>query len=303
MKPYKENKLVGMEYIPIQVYKIDMNEYIGVNTETLELFSSETTKNSYDYSTVIPQWHSYIEILHFTKGSAIVQINNEHFKASKGDIVLIDSFDIHSIKGNSSHTVILINTSQMDMINAFNLFPSKLRDKWLKASSSEKWIIDNLLNNINNILSMYENKPPGYHFKIFSNIYDILGDLILYTSKITNEKKAKKHVNKGELEKLQLALSYIYENYSEPISLNKISSIMNFSPNYFCRFFKKNLGKTFFEYINYYRCSKAELLLNTTSKNISEIALDVGFNSVSYFDKVYKKYKGYSPSTNKNNLK
>ncbi len=58
------------------------------------------------------------------------------------------------------------------------------------------------------------------------------------------------------------------------------------------KFFKKHIGMTSIEYINNYRLEKASALLSSTDKSIMEISLDVGFNSVSYFNKLFKnKYK------------
>ena len=58
------------------------------------------------------------------------------------------------------------------------------------------------------------------------------------------------------------------------------------------KFFKKHIGMTSVEYINNYRLERSAYLLSSTDKSIMEISMDVGFNSVSYFNKLFKiKYK------------
>ncbi|WP_083461380.1 helix-turn-helix domain-containing protein [Cellulosilyticum ruminicola] len=62
-----------------------------------------------------------------------------------------------------------------------------------------------------------------------------------------------------------------------------------------CRFFKGMTQMSVIEYLNYYRISKSIQLLDSTDKQISEIALDVGFNNISYYNKIFKYYIHMTP--------
>ena len=70
--------------------------------------------------------------------------------------------------------------------------------------------------------------------------------------------------------------------------MSDIANACDLSEYYFMKFFKKSLGVTCTEYINLYRLDIASKLLNTTDKSITEIAFETGFNSVSYFNKLFK---------------
>jgi AraC-like DNA-binding protein/mannose-6-phosphate isomerase-like protein (cupin superfamily) len=298
MDAYKENNEVGNELLPIKIYKIDMNRGIGVNVESISGFGTGLIKREYRSSETLPHWHTYLEIIFFTEGSAEVQINNRYFNVNKGQVLLINSLDIHSVKGKCNHIAMLIDIKSMPNIKMIktSIFPEKSEDKLIGKDNCEDWIKNIIIEDIQFILDMYQNKTAGYYFKILGRIYDMLGSIWLYTSKKQSNHEIKSDIKNENLQKLELIFNYLDKNYHETISLNQISKILNFSPNYFCRFFKNNMGRSFFEYLNYYRCSRAEILLNTSEKSITEIALEVGFNSVSYFDKTYKKYKGYEPS-------
>ena len=102
--------------------------------------------------------------------------------------------------------------------------------------------------------------------------------------------------DENKTEKILPVLSYVNENYNENISLEKASAMLGFEQSYFCRIFKAATGATFTEYLNFVRICKAEKLLAKTSLCILDIALEVGFSSVSYFIRVFKKYKNCSPS-------
>ena len=293
MIPYKENNEVGNELLPIQLYKVEMNNKAGVKMRIISGLGREFVRENSSIKETLPHWHTYLEILYFLEGDAVVQINDRYFEVREGNIVLLDSLDIHSLKGNCKHIAILIDLANIKLLDS-SIFPYKAEDKIIGKESEEVWIKDIIIENINNILSMYERKLPGYCFNILSRVYDMLGNINLFCSGKQNYGNCK--VKKDELEKLERILNYIDKNYTEDISLEEAAKVLNFSVNYFCRFFKRNLGKTFFQYMNFYRCSKAEVFLYTTDKPITEIALEVGFNSVSYFDKTYRKYKGCKPS-------
>ena len=90
--------------------------------------------------------------------------------------------------------------------------------------------------------------------------------------------------------------TYIRENYFRPISLEKISKIANMSPFTFSRFFKKNCGAGFVEYLNRVRTNKACYLLRETDYQVNDIAIECGFASISNFNKQFRKTEGISPS-------
>lgn len=91
---------------------------------------------------------------------------------------------------------------------------------------------------------------------------------------------------------------YIADHYAEPITLSKVSEIACYSPEAFCRYFKKHMGSTFVSYLNQVRIDAACLLLanNVEEKSISEIAYACGFTSVSSFNRMFKRHLGMSPT-------
>jgi AraC-like DNA-binding protein len=89
--------------------------------------------------------------------------------------------------------------------------------------------------------------------------------------------------------------TYIKDNYFKPISLEKISKITHMSPFTFSRFFKKNCGAGFVEYLNRVRTNKACYLLRETDYQVHDIAIECGFVSISNFNKQFRKTEGISP--------
>lgn len=89
--------------------------------------------------------------------------------------------------------------------------------------------------------------------------------------------------------------TYIRENYFRPISLESIAKIAMMSPIAFSRYFKKNCGAGFVEYLNRVRTNKACYLLRETEYQVQDIANECGFASISNFNKQFRKTEGISP--------
>ena len=100
----------------------------------------------------------------------------------------------------------------------------------------------------------------------------------------------------GTVENLKKVLQYIGEHYSSPIRLSELAELVNMNEQYFCRYFKKNIGKTITEYINVIRVEKAATALAETEDKIIDIAAACGFDNTGYFIRRFKKEKGMTPS-------
>lgn len=88
---------------------------------------------------------------------------------------------------------------------------------------------------------------------------------------------------------------YIHANYNETPDVNKIASSVHLSTAAFCRYFKKQTKMTFTDFVNQYRITQAKTLL-LQDNTISEACYEVGFQSLSYFNKLFKKITGENPS-------
>lgn len=101
---------------------------------------------------------------------------------------------------------------------------------------------------------------------------------------------------KKKITQYKTILSFIENHYAEKITLDDLADCVSMNKNYFCKFFFDLTQRSPVEYLNYYRIETACGQLLRTDKNITEVALDCGFSDVSYFIKVFKKYKGVTPS-------
>jgi AraC-like DNA-binding protein len=97
--------------------------------------------------------------------------------------------------------------------------------------------------------------------------------------------------------------NYINKNYMEEIRLNTLADLAGMSPSAFSRFFKLHTGKNLSEYIIEIRLGFASRALVDTTRGISEISFDCGFNNLSNFNRIFKRKKGCSPSEFRENYR
>ncbi|MBB5438930.1 AraC-like DNA-binding protein [Pedobacter sp. AK017] len=102
-------------------------------------------------------------------------------------------------------------------------------------------------------------------------------------------------LNNFHNERINTVYKYIDAHYQEKISLSDVAAQVYMSPEYFSRFFSKVMKKSFFEFLNEYKISKACKLLIDTDKQIGEICYDSGFESIPFFYRQFKKFKNCQP--------
>lgn len=136
--------------------------------------------------------------------------------------------------------------------------------------------------------------------EIRANVDSLLAALLIYMflDRAMPKKHASKHLDcSGFNQSTQAALEFIENRYSGPISLAKMGEELGMNPNYLCGNFKKSTGYPVTEYVNFVRVMDALLTLyfrKTTPLN--EVAFQVGFGSVSSFNRSFKKLLGIPPS-------
>jgi|SRR5690625_142002 len=93
--------------------------------------------------------------------------------------------------------------------------------------------------------------------------------------------------------------AYVRCHLEEKISLKDIAEFVHLNPSYFSRMFKKETGEGFIEYVTRMKMEKAKELLDNTTKSVEQIAIELSFDSKSYFLKTFKKQIGMSPNAYK----
>lgn len=106
-----------------------------------------------------------------------------------------------------------------------------------------------------------------------------------------------------EPEAVRNAKSFIHEHLAEPMSLEAVASAVNVSPFHFCKLFKRATGLTFTDFVNRARVEKAKRMLMKPAARITEVAYDVGFQSLSHFNRSFRRIADESPTEFRSRMK
>lgn len=101
------------------------------------------------------------------------------------------------------------------------------------------------------------------------------------------------YTNNSTIAKVHL---YINRHYQEELNLEDIANFVGMNPSALCRYYKRHTGKKMFEYLSGLRISYAMKLLMNRNINISQVAYDCGYNSLSHFNRQFKEITGYTPT-------
>lgn len=91
------------------------------------------------------------------------------------------------------------------------------------------------------------------------------------------------------------AIAFIKDNFHKPITLDDISNHVKINRCYFCNLFKREIGRTYSQFLNDIRIENSKGLLRDKSLSILEVSLSVGFNNQNYFNTIFKKLTSMTP--------
>jgi AraC-like DNA-binding protein len=101
---------------------------------------------------------------------------------------------------------------------------------------------------------------------------------------------------KTDPEPVRLARNYMQEHLSEPISLDDVAHAVGVSSFHFCKVFKRATGMTFTDYLGRMRVERARKMLLKAANRITEVAYEAGFQSLSHFNRSFRRVVGESPT-------
>lgn len=130
--------------------------------------------------------------------------------------------------------------------------------------------------------------------KQYESILRLLTIFAQHLSTLSNQLLVKQETAESPV--ISRARVYITDHQSEDLSLGQVAQAVNMSAFYFCKTFKKSTGMTFTDYLARVRVEKVKNLLLNPHKRVSEAAYEAGFQSLSQFNRVFRKIAGESPS-------
>ena len=247
-------------------------------------------------------WHDEFEIYHLARGIADVRIGDLTYRLESGDSLLINGGEIHSavnagtsdclyysIVFNLSMFNSIVTDSSQRLMNDLSISKLFVRHQPPKQECRKK--IDLL---IEEMIQKLLERPRGYEMYVKGSLYIIFSLLDQNNLIIKNTEKNNRAVNYETI--IKKSIDYISSHYQSTIYLDDLANLVQMSKYAFCRCFKQYTGVSPIEYTNIFRINTAYNLLLNSEQNVTDAAMNCGFDNMSYFTKTFKKYKNITPS-------
>lgn len=235
-------------------------------------------------------WHKEIEIVFLLSGELLITIDDAKHYLKAGDIILINSNQIHSMKGNNDLTYVLHIIPEVisrihgsDELHNFSLNTIGVSQE-RKSFDSIKYILAKIGIELTK-------RKEGYQFFLWSYVYELLGHIFRQCpyEVVKNGSKSE------DLVKISSIINYIKDNYAQDLSIITIAEALDMSDLTLSNFFKEKTGLSVLFYLQIIRIDQAKTLLRSDAP-IVDIAQECGFNSIPTFYRTFKKITGLSPN-------
>lgn len=248
-----------------------------------DFFLVDKHRRDANYSMNKMHYHTSHELMIIESGETNFMIHDKLYKLKRGDVALVPKNILHKNNGGSAHVRYVVNFSD-DYLEKY--YSHDAVRQLMKCFHTHKLTLsETVFENVLFVVNLLNNENE-YGFVL---IADLLAHLCMATDETDTEEKLKSN------EQLDMLLEYINTHYAEITGLDYIADAVHFSKSYICQLIKRTTGMTISEYLNGVRIKKACELLHDGVMNISEVAAACGFDSASYFGKVFRKTVKMTP--------
>lgn len=246
-------------------------------------------------------FHDCLEINFIESGVGENIIEDKRYTLEKGDLYIINNLEHHMAVSNGDLKMLVIVFDpvfvwQNDQMDSDYLKPFFNRNFMFSNKISEQ---DLYYKDIKSIVEKLDqewvHRQEGYRMVIRALLMHLLA--LLYRH-FKSRDEIGEDVRKFQqmYDRIRGAVAYIHHNYTQDIKLEVLANVALMNRTYFSSYFKSVMKVTVPEYIESMRIRHSCRLLKTTQKSITEISADSGFNSVSYFNKAFKKHIKITPN-------
>lgn len=237
-------------------------------------------------------YHEELEFMLVVEGKLSLFVDSEEYTAESGQVLYVGSRVPHYTVSQTDglrYILLQVRTDILGIDVGGGVIPSIISGDTVAAA-----LIDDpaIADKIRAAADEHSGALCGYEYMIHASVSALIG-LMIRGGYIKDPDRDR---DSAGLERLAPVFDYVNENYQSKLSIEELSEYMKLNPSYFCRLFKAATGVTFTEYLNAVRVQKSERMLRKSTKSITEISNEVGFATVTYYNRIFKKYMKCTPS-------
>lgn len=237
-------------------------------------------------------WHEEVEFIRVCSGVFNLSVDDQAYRLAPGDIAFIPSGCLHGgVPENAVYECVvcdmrfLLKASEACRTYILDVLHRRVTVQTVFSSGSPVSAV------LSPIFDALNARAPGYEAITIGGLLQFIGCVFQYGLYSTDAAAD----DCRRVLQLKRVFELIERDYASPLTLSQLAACANMTPKYFCRFFKQAAHRSPMDYLNYYRIEMACYALSATDCNITEAALDVGFNDPGYFIRIFKRLKGETP--------
>jgi len=271
------------------------------NTDTLPVAFSTPSKDEIETITnlhcvsVPIHWHEYIEILYLLEDSMTAVVQSETFKLMYGDMLIVNSGELHSTQlitesTDCHYTLLQIPVSLLDQL--LPGFESIRFDSYLTAESIAS--TPNLKESLDQMVSIYLEKLDGWQLDFNAALYTFLSSLYKYHSHQLLDSRVSESNNRDMSRMIEI-VEWVRDHSTENLTLEDAAGQVNITKEYFCRLFKKYTGQTFLDYLTTVRTQNLYEDLRNSDDSLERLLEKHGISNYKTFMRTFKNLYGLTP--------
>ncbi|MCI8417013.1 MAG: AraC family transcriptional regulator [Lachnospiraceae bacterium] len=257
-----------------------------------------------DHFFVKRHWHEYVEFILITKGTYLFEINLENQILEEGDICMLNSGEPHEITGQgraAMHEVVLFDPRILDFS-----YGDQWQQEYMEPFLKKALVIQNVLHprqkGYGEIRSAFErlmdrglSRESGWYISCKLSLLEIFykfteHQLFFPAGDVISPSSSRK------IKRYKEIVSFMEEHYQDSLSLPQLGEQFGCNSQYLCRFFREIAGVSPVQYLIGYRIERACQLLERSSQPVTDVALECGFENISYFIRKFRELRGCTPS-------
>lgn len=264
---------------------------VGINIEKIE---------AYEQGAFLWHWHPEIELTWIMSGEIEYHVNDKKYILTEGEGIFGNSNTLHAgYRREGKECTYLSVTFHPRFLYGYenSVLQTKYvdfiisNDAWssLKLEKQVVWHQE-IIKMLRDIYELSQTPPEDYELDVHVILMQMWKKLFRYYHELPEkEQKPQRY-----LERMRYIISYVQEHLDQDITLDDVAGHVNICKSECCRFFKKHMGMTLFEYIMFLKIQKSLPLLRE-GESVTKAALMAGFSSPAYYGQIFKRYMKCTP--------
>lgn len=265
----------------------------------VEYLSNDLPIAIHEVNSIYYHWHDEYEFIYARNHPAVCIVNGQQIVLEPGMGLVLQPGELHMLHmQHIQHMLDVPSTSSVYAIVVHPSFWATRKDAELFDGSLQFQNLltpqfpqdQRVLELFERIVACYRSKDYGYEFVLRVLVSSVFAEMLAQHMYQMHD-----HSGKPNKSAFPALLAYVHQNYMHALSLESLVREFHYSKSYIIRLFHENTNMTPVEFIKRYRIEKAKERLADGTESVLEVAIECGFQNVSYFTRSFKKYTGVTP--------